>query len=911
MGLKGRVLSLVRVGSPSAQHVRVRWLAATMLLGPVFVVAWLLLPHGALASETGVAAMAASALVLGMVLIAVPARHIPDTALKCCLFAVSAVISVGIVFGGESGTVFGLFYFWAVPYAFAYFTVRDGVIHTAWVGACYAVTLLVQRHAGVADGRHPIATWLLLVGSLLVVGTLVRQLTQWGRESDERFRRGFGDSRVPMLLIALDGVAMEVNDAVCEMLARDRRELEGAEIAAIAVHAQDLGANRDAFARASARNGEPETFDTRLVRSDDEVVLAAMTVSVVRDDHGSAQYYFVQVQDVTAERGTLEELRRRGRQQQAIARLGQLALSERDPIAFAQHLAETAAETLGVERASVLELDPVSDEFLVTAGCGWPDGLVGTLRTPAHDRSPAGFALASRSPIVIDDVLTDTRFEIPDVVRALGIRSGIAAIVDGHERPFGVLVLYASQVRTFDDDDVAFVQSAANILSNAADRRRSDDANRYAALHDPLTGLANRTLALDRLKHALARRRRDRVDVAVLVLDLDRFKIINDSLGHDVGDELLLQLAPRLSEAVRPTDTVARLGGDEFIVVCEAVDGAREAMRLASRLAEAIAQPLTLQSGEHFLTASIGLALSGASHDTPETLVRDADAAMYRAKDGGRGRVELFDEGMRKQVLSRLRVETELRRAIIGGELRVHYQPVVDALTGRPQAVEALVRWEHAERGLLGPAEFVAIAEESGLVARLGRFVLEEATAQVAAWQRSFGPLELCVNVSGRQLANPLFPAEVAAIARASGLLPGTLGLEITESVLIEDVSSPVAVLTALHEHGLRLLLDDFGTGYSSLSYLKKFPIDTLKLDRSFVEGIGLNAADTAIVEAIVRMASALEMSVVAEGVETELQLGTLRGLGCERAQGFLFAPPMPACEAADFLAAGRGAAVA
>jgi EAL domain-containing protein (putative c-di-GMP-specific phosphodiesterase class I) len=284
---------------------------------------------------------------------------------------------------------------------------------------------------------------------------------------------------------------------------------------------------------------------------------------------------------------------------------------------------------------------------------------------------------------------------------------------------------------------------------------------------------------------------------------------------------------------------------------------------------------------------------------------------MYRAKEAGRGRYELFDEGMRKRVLSRLRVENELRGAITRGALRVHYQPVVDAFTGRPEGVEALVRWEHEERGLLGPAEFIAVAEETGLITQLGRFVLEAATAQVAVWQRTYGPLELCVNVSGRQLANPQFPAEVAAIMGQSGMLPGTLGLEITESVLIEEAGSSVRVLTALQEHGMRLLLDDFGTGYSSLSYLKNFPLDALKLDRSFVDGLGVHSGDTAIVEAIVRMAHAVDMTVVAEGVETDEQLATLRRLGCGRAQGFLFAAPMTAPDFAAYLAARRGAAVA
>ena len=890
--------------------MRVRWLAATMFVGPIVVALWLLLPHGEIASLPGVIGMACSAVALGIGLTIVPADAIPDLVLKLCLFAVTAVISVGIVFSGESGIWISFFYMWAVPYSFAYFTARDGLYHTAWVAVCYAAALAYQHQQGVANVHHPVGQWLIVIASLVVVGTLVRELTRWARASDERFRRGFDDSRVPMLLAGLDGRALEINDAMCALLGQSRDGLIGSRLGTH-IHPDDFEPGRVLLLRILDGLTSNETIEVRLLHGDGSDILVAATVSAVRDGRDLPACFFLQLQDVTDARRNVAELQRRGRQQQAIARLGQLALTEPDLGAFMTHLAATLAETLGVERTSILEFDPEADEFLATAGIGWPAGTIGTLRTSARERTPAGLALATKSAIVVDDVRGDERFAIPEVVLSLGVRSGVATIVDGHDAPFGVLVVYSSVLRSFGDDDVAFVQAAANVLSSAVDRRRADDANRFAALHDPLTGLANRTLALDRLQHALARRRRDDSLVAVFVLDLDRFKVINDSLGHDVGDGLLLQLAPRLADAVRPADTVARLGGDEFVVVCENVDSARHATQIAQRVSEAIARPLALQSGEHFLTASIGLAISSAPTDTPETLVRDADAAMYRAKESGRGRIELFDDRMRKRVLERLEVESDLRRAIAHDELRVFYQPVVDTFTGRPLAVEALVRWQHPRRGLLGPAEFIPVAEESGLIALVGRWVLRTATTQVAAWQQRFGPLELCVNVSGREIANPLFPDEVAAVVDASGMLPGTLGLEITETVLIEEAGSPVEVLAALHDRGLRLVLDDFGTGYSSLSYLKNFPLDGLKLDRTFVEGLGVLDGDAAIVEAIIVMAKAVRMDVVAEGVETEAHLATLRRLGCARAQGYLFARPMAAGELELYLAEHRDVAVA
>jgi predicted signal transduction protein with EAL and GGDEF domain len=361
---------------------------------------------------------------------------------------------------------------------------------------------------------------------------------------------------------------------------------------------------------------------------------------------------------------------------------------------------------------------------------------------------------------------------------------------------------------------------------------------------------------------------------------------------------------PRLRDILRPNDTVARLSGDEFVIVCEEAHGVRQVITMAERIAAAIGRPFVLDSGEHFMTASIGVSVADSPDDSPESLLRDAAAAMYRAKKRGPGRYELFDDAMRVQVLSRLRVEAELRRALDHGELRVHYQPIIDTASGRPTATEALVRWEHPQRGLVPPLDFVPMAEETGLIIELGRWVLEQACAQGAAWQRRFGvPLKIFVNASGRQIADPLFPMQVADVVRRSGLLPGTLGLEVTETVLMEEAESPMTVLNQLVDQGLRLVLDDFGTGYSSLSYLKDFPLDGLKIDRAFTQGLGRSPSVTAIVKAVVDMSQALGMTVVAEGVETEEQREQLLELGCTRVQGYLFSRPRPADQIGEFLA--------
>jgi diguanylate cyclase (GGDEF)-like protein len=578
-----------------------------------------------------------------------------------------------------------------------------------------------------------------------------------------------------------------------------------------------------------------------------------------------------------------------------------MALREHDLRTLLDEIVATVADTLDVQLCAVLKLR--EDEQMLDIVAHRGVHRLESASLPAGTGTQAGYALATRRPVVAEDLRTETRFD-PSSLLAHEVLSGMNAVIEGYERPWGVLTAHSGALRSFSSDDVNFLVAVANVLSASVERQRKEETSRHAALHDPLTGLPNRTLVLDRLDLALARRRRDGVDVAMLMLDLDRFKLINDSLGHAVGDEVLLTLASRLRDSVRSSDTVARLSGDEFVVVSERSGGVRHVVQLAERLSAAVNRPFLLASGEHFLTASIGIALAESKDDSAASLLRDADAAMYRAKQRGPGRYELFDATVRAQVLRRLRTETELRQAIEGGQLRVDYQPIVDARSGRPLATEALVRWEHPTQGLVPPLDFIPIAEETGLIIELGRHVLERACAQCAVWQKRFGvPLQVFVNASGHQIASPLFPAEVADIARRSGLLAGTLGIEVTESVLIDETGSSLSVLNELHEHGLRLVLDDFGTGYSSLSYLRRFPLDSVKVDRSFVDGLGRNRQDAAIMKAIVEMCHVLGLAVVAEGVESETQLEQVRALGCEHVQGFLLARPLQAEQAGAFLA--------
>jgi diguanylate cyclase (GGDEF)-like protein/PAS domain S-box-containing protein len=434
-------------------------------------------------------------------------------------------------------------------------------------------------------------------------------------------------------------------------------------------------------------------------------------------------------------------------------------------------------------------------------------------------------------------------------------------------------------------------------VEDITQRKQSDLMLTHMALHDSLTGLPNRTLALDRLSLALARTERHASSVAVLFLDLDRFKVINDSLGHNLGDQLLVAVAARLREAVRPSDTVARIGGDEFVVVCEDITVLEDTTRIAGRIADALAKPFDLRDEEVFLATSVGIALSSGPGDTPESLLRDADAAMYRAKEGGRNRYEVFDSSMRVEAVERLDMERALRRALERSEFRLFYQPVVQIRTETVVGVEALLRWDHPERGLLRPAEFISLAEETGLILPIGKWALWEACRQEQVWREANpdrAPLTIAVNLSARQLAQPDVGEMVAGVLASTGTDPAHVSLEITESILTGDTEATVTALRALKALGVRLSVDDFGTGYSSLVYLKNFPVDTLKVDQSFVSGLGRDSEDSAIVAGVVGLAQTLGLTAIAEGVETEEQLQALRSLGCDLAQGYLFGRPEP-----------------
>jgi diguanylate cyclase (GGDEF)-like protein len=535
-----------------------------------------------------------------------------------------------------------------------------------------------------------------------------------------------------------------------------------------------------------------------------------------------------------------------------------------------------------------------------------------------------GGVLRSREPAWTNDVSVDPGFLRAAAAREVGLRAafGLPVIADGEA--VAVLEFFFPEPLEPDESLLELGRHIGPQLGRVVERQRVEATLRVGeerirkqleaelsrqALHDSLTGLPNRTLFLDRLAHGVTRSERSQDPVTVLVLDLDNFNRFNDSLGHAAGDRLLTSVAERLRATIRPADTIARLGGDEFAVLLEDT-GIADGIRVAQRLGEALDRPFVVAGRDVVARASVGVACGVGGRQTADELLTNADLAMYLAKRQGKARHAVFESAMHEAAIERLELEADLRRALVRGEFFVLYQPVVRLGDGSIVGMEALIRWKRAGGEVLSPDQFIPAAEETGLIREIGHWVLQEACRQVAAWQAEHNPtpaLRLSVNLSPRQLEDPEIVKDVERVLVAAGLEPGCLVIEITERLLISEPDVATRRLGDLKHLGVRLAIDDFGTGYSSLSYLRRFPVDVLKIDRSFVAALGGAPEDAALAHAIVKLGRTLHLRVVAEGIETAAQLAELRALDCEYGQGYLFGRPLTV-EAMSVVLAAAGA---
>ena len=618
------------------------------------------------------------------------------------------------------------------------------------------------------------------------------------------------------------------------------------------------------------------------------------------DQHGELAGVIGVSSDISDLREAQQAAQRRARQQHAVAELGQEVLDAHDLDAVLRRGCEVVADELDVELVKVLELDPAGQQLVLRAGLGWRPGTVGHAQVAASRDSQAGFTLEQDGPVVVADAEHETRFTLPSLLVDHGVASGISVVIPRVEERFGVLGAHSLAPRRFSEGDAAFVQSVANVLGAAVDRHAATRELERLALSDALTGLANRTLLLDRLTQTLARAATPTGGVALAVADVAGFQLINDALGRSGGDRLLVQLAARLQQIVPAAASVARIGDDEFVVLVddlatELTTAGAQALALTQRLEQQLAGHYDLDGQEVFARVRIGVAVRDRDGTDAEVLLRGAETALAETKQPGARPVRLYQPGMDQQAAEQLALINALQHATEHDEFFVVYQPKIDLRTGALFGLEALVRWAHPRRGVLSPAAFLDTAERADLLGPLGQQVLEIAcyrTAQLPLAPTT-PPPAVGVNISAPQLLAAGFVKTVDRALDATGLAADRLVLEVTERAIISDHERALHVLGRLRDRGIRIALDDFGTGYSSLTHLAEFPLDLLKIDRSFTARLTEPGRARAIVEATLTLAHTLGITCIAEGVETPTQAKTLTRLGCELAQGYLWARPL------------------
>jgi diguanylate cyclase (GGDEF)-like protein/PAS domain S-box-containing protein len=707
---------------------------------------------------------------------------------------------------------------------------------------------------------------LIFGGGLIVAVRRQRRAMLTARAGEALYRVTFDQAAVGIAHNALDGKFLRANAKYCELLGYSEEELRSMRFTQM-LHPEDVPPPE--FMQGLLKRGSAE-LEKRHIHKNGSVKWASAAVSVVHGPDGKPAYLVAMVQDVNA-RKLAEE---RARQAEAPYRVtfDQAAIG----------IVHTAPDgrLLKVNRSFATMLGYTEDEL-----------------------TTLNFAEVSH-PADIEVSLDHLRRLLADPVD----RHSCEFEKRYRRRDGGTLwtSLVVSLVRDAQGKPEYFVTMVQDITA----RKEAQDLLQHQAHYDSLTGLPNRVLLLDRLAQGLAQARRKNCGAAVLFVDLDRFKVVNDTLGHALGDRLLKEATARLASAVRSVDTVARVGGDEFVVVLSELHQASDAARVASKIIEWMALPFLLDGHEVFVTASIGIALFPGDATDGETLIKNADVAMFRAKQAGRNTSQFYETSMNERAVEKLQMEGELRRAVERDEFRLHFQPKAHMGTRRVVGFEALLRWQRAGNGMVSPAVFIPLLEDSGMIVAVGEWVVRAACAQIADWRRAgLAPVPVAVNVSAKQFLHGDLCTMIERALRDHGVEARLLEIEITESDAMQDPERAVKVLRQLRELGVRVAIDDFGTGYSSLGYLKRFPIDFLKLDRSFVTGLPGDADDVSIARAVIGMAHSLGLAVIAEGVETEVQRAFLAANGCDQMQGYLLAKPLPARECVSYLAAAERAA--
>ncbi|HUL91661.1 MAG TPA: EAL domain-containing protein [Burkholderiales bacterium] len=672
------------------------------------------------------------------------------------------------------------------------------------------------------------------------------------------------------------------------------------------IHPDDQGRVIAGVHRVIGAGGENWSDEYRFRHQDGSWVHVLDRGQIIRDKSGRAVRMIGAKADISSRKQAEERIHNQAMRQRLIAEFGQQAFASTDVEDVLKRAVELVSVALKADYCTVLELDRGGKQLLLKATSGWPEELKSRQAMPIHPGGRVEFVLSHREPLIVDDLRKESRFPESTLLK-FGVRSGIQVPIFGTAGTYGILSSHSRTPAHFGQDDASFLQSVANILAVAIERKNAQERLERLAQFDSLTGLPNRQLFHDRLLKTMAHARRGGSPMAVLFIDLDRFKLVNDTQGHSAGDRLLQEAAVRLLQCVRAGDTVGRFGGDEFGAIVTDLAKPGDAGVVAQKVLDSLAQPFKLDAHDTYVSASIGITLFPADGDHPEALVMNADTAMYRAKEQGRNTYQYFTREMNERALARVHMEAALRRAIEHKEFLLHYQPKVDLTTRTICGFEALLRWQHRERGLVLPGEFVSILEDAGLIVQVGEWVLQEVCSQIRSWQREGLPVKpITVNLSARQFQQKDFEATVRHVLREAQVDPALVEFELTESLLMSDPEGAARTLRGLKDSGVRISVDDFGTGYSSLAYLKRFPIDALKIDYSFVRDITTDPEDAMITLAIIGLAHNLKLRVVAEGVETQEQLELLASKGCDEIQGYRFSMPTTAGECAQMLRENR-----